>query len=140
MEKDKVFAAKVLVDEEVTMLGMMTVAGQKKKVFSEDFSRKRAASDTDDAAPVQRNKKKVMVKVETVGPSKDPAMLIAEFLERMEKRAVAREEQRAKELEEERWLRAEELEEQHKLRREEMQFRWEELELARTKAALEKQQ
>ena len=81
-----------------------------------------------------------MVKVEMVGPSKDPAMLIAEFLGRMEKCAVVREKQRAKELEEEWRLRAEELEEQHKLRREEMQLRWEELELARTKAALEKQQ
>ena len=111
MEKDKVFAAKVLVDEEVAMLGMMTVAGQKKKVFSEDFSRKRAASDTDDAAPVRRNKKKVTVKVEMVGSSKDPAMLIAEFLECMEQCAVAREEQRAKELEEEWRLWAEELEE-----------------------------
>ena len=46
------FVAKVLVDIEVTMLGMMMVAGQKKNTFSNDFSRKRAASDTDDAAPV----------------------------------------------------------------------------------------
>ena len=83
-----------------------------------------------------------------MGSSKDPAMLIAEFLERMEQHAVAREEQhavareeqRAKELKEERRLWAEELEEQHRLRREEMQLRWEELELARAKAALEKQQ
>ena len=52
MEKDKVFVVKVLVNEEVAMLGMMTVVGQKKKAFSEDFSRKRAVSDTDDAAPV----------------------------------------------------------------------------------------
>ena len=140
MEKDKVFAAKVLVDEEVAMLGMITVVGQKKNMFSDNSSRKRTASDTDDAAPVRRNKKKVMVKVEMAGPSKDPAMLIAEFLERMEKRAVAREEQCAKELEEEWQLWAEELEEQCKLRREEMQLHWEELELARTKAALEKQQ
>ena len=50
-----------------------------------------------------------------VGLSKDPAMLIAEFLEHMEKRVVAREEQRAKELEEEWRLQAEELEEQHRL-------------------------
>ena len=80
------------------------------------------------------------MKVEMAGPSKDPAMLIAEFLERMEQRAVAREEQRAKELEEEWQLRAEELEEQRRLRREEMQLHREELELARAKAALEKQQ
>ena len=133
------FAAKVLVDEEVAMLGMMMVVGQKKNTFSDDVSKKSAASDTDDTAPVQRNKK-VMVKVETAGPSKDPAMLIAEFLECMEQCAVAREEQRAKELEEEWRLRAEELEEQHKLRCEEMQLRREELELAHTKAALEKQQ
>ena len=46
------FAAKVLVDEEVAMLGMMTVVGQKKNTFSNDSSRKRAASDNDDAAPV----------------------------------------------------------------------------------------
>ena len=52
MEKDKVFAAKVLVDEEVAMLGMITVVGQKKNMFSDNSSRKRAASDTDDAAPV----------------------------------------------------------------------------------------
>ena len=52
MEKYKVFAAKVLVDEKVAMLGMMMVAGQKKDAFSDDVSRKRAASDTDDAAPV----------------------------------------------------------------------------------------
>ena len=115
MEKDKVFAAKVLVDEKVAMLGMMMVAGQKKDAFSDDVSRKRAASDTDDTALVQRNKKKMVVKVETAGPSKDPAVLITEFLEHMEKRAVAREEQRAKELEEEWQLRAEELEEQRRL-------------------------
>ena len=41
------------------------------------------------------------MKVKTVGPSKDPVMLITEFLECMEKHAAAREEQRAKELEEE---------------------------------------
>ena len=41
-----------------------------------------------------------MVNVETVGPSKDPAVLIAEFLECTEKHTVAREEM----LEEERRL------------------------------------
>ena len=41
------------------------------------------------------------MKVEMAGPSKDPVMLIAEFLEHMEKCAVAREEVWAKELEEE---------------------------------------
>ena len=46
------FAAKVLMDEEVAMLGMMTVMGQKKNVFSNDFSRKRAVSDTNDTASV----------------------------------------------------------------------------------------
>ena len=91
-------------------------------------------------SPVQQNKNKATVKAEMVGLSKDPVMLIAEFLEHMEKRAVAREEQCAKELEEEWQLWAEELEEQCKLRREEMQLHWEELKLARTKAALEKQQ
>ena len=35
------------------------------------------------------------------GPSKDPVMLIAEFLEHMEKHVAAREVQHAKELEEE---------------------------------------
>ena len=120
MEKDKGFAAKVLVDEEVAILGMM-VAGQKKNVFSDDFSRKRAASDTNNTAPVQQNKNKATVKAEMVGLSKDPVMLIAEFLEHMEKCAVAREEMCAKELEKQ-------------------QLHWEELELACTKAALEKQQ
>ena len=140
MEKDKVFAAKVLVDEKVAMLGMMMVAGQEKDTFSNDVSRKRAVLDTDDTAPVWWNKKKVAVKVETAGPSKDPAVLIAEFLEHMEKHAVAREKMRAKELEEEWWLWAEELEEQCKLWCEEMQLCQKELELAHAKAALEKQQ
>ena len=71
MEKDKVFAAKMIVNEEVMMLGMMKVAGQKKSMFSDDLSRKRVASDTDDTAPVWCNKKKVKVKVESAGPSKD---------------------------------------------------------------------
>ena len=106
MEKDKVFAAKVLVNEKVMILGMMMVVGQKKGMFSDYCSRKRAVLDTNDAAPVQWNKKKVMVNVETVGPSKDPAVLIAEFLECTEKHTVAREEM----LEEERRLWVEELE------------------------------
>ena len=139
MEKDKVFAVKVIIHEDVVMLGMMILAGQK-GMFSDDFSRKRAASDTNNTAPVQQNKNKATVKAEMVGLSKDPVMLIAEFLECMEQRAVAREEQRAKELEEEWRLWAEELEEQRRLQREEMQLHREELELARAKAALEKQQ
>ena len=80
------------------------------------------------------------MKVETAGSLEGPAVLIAEFLECMEKHAVAREKMCAKELEEEQQLWVEGLEEQHKLQHEEMQLCWEELELACTKAALEKQQ